>query len=141
MQLFAYLVLLLSAVMGIAAVDVQKSFLVSFSSDAPDSAVAQASTPAPVPLCPLISLVRAQTPIPLVARFRWQEWLADSSRPSTEQKIIDAKGTITHEYSLIKGFAATAGEKVYESMQVWVQSNGASVEEDQSVQVSGGAHN
>lgn len=42
MKLIAYLLLLLSAVMGIAAVDVQKSFLVSFDKSAPDSAVEQA---------------------------------------------------------------------------------------------------
>lgn len=67
-------------------------------------------------------------------------WLTVSTIP-TEQKIIDAKGTITHEYSLIKGFAATAGEKVYESMQLWTESNGATIEEDQNVQINGGKNN
>ncbi|CAN8103500.1 unnamed protein product [Discula destructiva] len=100
MKLFAYLLLLLSAVMGIAAVDVQKSFLMSFSKDA-----------------------------------------SDSSMNEAKQKIIDAKGTITHEYTLLKGFAATAGEKVYESLQVFAQDIGANVEEDLNVQVNGGTNN
>lgn len=47
MKLIAYLLLLLSAVMGIAAVDVQKSFLVYFNNDAPESAISQASTSFP----------------------------------------------------------------------------------------------
>lgn len=34
-----------------------------------------------------------------------------------------------------------AGEKVYESMQVWTESVGASIEEDQNVQVNGGNNN
>lgn len=42
MKLIAYILLLLSAVMGIAAVDVQKSFLVSFDKSAPDSVVEKA---------------------------------------------------------------------------------------------------
>lgn len=44
MQFFAYLLFLLSAVLSATAVDVQKSFLVSFDKDVPDSTVAQAST-------------------------------------------------------------------------------------------------
>lgn len=43
MKLISYLLLLLSAVMGISAVDVQKSFLVYFNNDASDSAISQAS--------------------------------------------------------------------------------------------------
>lgn len=61
MQLITYLLLFLSAAMGIAAVDVQKSFIVSFDKNAPDSALTQA-----------------------------------------KQMVIDAKGAITHEYTIIK---------------------------------------
>ncbi|KAJ4416690.1 hypothetical protein N0V82_006599 [Gnomoniopsis sp. IMI 355080] len=98
MKLIAYLLLLLSAVMGIAAVDVQKSFLVYFNDDAPESAMSQA-----------------------------------------KQKILDAKGSITHEYRLLKGFAATAGEKIFESLQVTGQSNGFTVEEDQTFKINSGS--
>lgn len=42
--------------------------------------------------------------------------------------------------SLSRGFAATAGEKVFESLQVYAQSNGASVEEDQEVNADGVHH-
>lgn len=61
MQLISYLLLLFTAIMGIGAVDVQKSFLVSFDQSAPQSAVDEA-----------------------------------------KQMITDAKGVITHEYTLIK---------------------------------------
>lgn len=61
MKLIAFLLAFLSAFMAVAAVDVQKSFLVSFDSNTDDSVVEKA-----------------------------------------KQMIIDAKGTITHEYRLIK---------------------------------------
>ncbi|KUI67318.1 hypothetical protein VM1G_03293 [Cytospora mali] len=63
---------------------------------------------------------------------------ADSVVQEAKQKIIDAKGFITHEYTLIKGFAASAGEKVYEDLQVWAQSSGASVEEDKVATINKG---
>lgn len=34
-----------------------------------------------------------------------------------------------------RAFAATAGEKVYESLQVWAQDTGATVEEDKVVSI------
>lgn len=61
MKLISYLLFFLSAAMGIAAVDVQKSFIVSFDKSAPDSALSQA-----------------------------------------KQMVIDAKGAITHDYTIIK---------------------------------------
>lgn len=36
-----------------------------------------------------------------------------------------------------RGFAATAGEKVFENMQVYAQSNNAKVEEDEIVNANG----
>lgn len=42
--------------------------------------------------------------------------------------------------SFCRGFAATAGEKVFESLQVYAQSNGATVEEDQVVNADGVHH-
>jgi hypothetical protein len=35
----------------------------------------------------------------------------------------------------VRAFAATAGEKVYESLQVWAQDTGAVVEEDKVVTI------
>lgn len=61
MKLITYLLAFLSVFMTVAAVDVQKSFLVSFDSNTADSVVDKA-----------------------------------------KQMIVDAKGTITHEYRLIK---------------------------------------
>lgn len=61
MKLIAYLLLFLSVVVGIMAVDVQKSFVMSFDKNTADSVVDQA-----------------------------------------KQMITDAKGAITHEYSIIK---------------------------------------
>lgn len=37
--------------------------------------------------------------------------------------------------AVFRAFAATAGEKVYESLQVWAQDSGAHVEEDQVVSI------
>lgn len=61
MQLISFLLLFLSAVLGVQAVDVQKSFLVYFQPDAPQSAIDEA-----------------------------------------KQIITDAKGVITHEYTIIR---------------------------------------
>lgn len=61
MKVISYLLLILSAAMGIAAVDVQKSFIVSFDQSAPDSALEKA-----------------------------------------KQMVTDAKGVITHDYTIIK---------------------------------------
>ncbi|KAK7746633.1 hypothetical protein SLS53_001818 [Cytospora paraplurivora] len=61
---------------------------------------------------------------------------ANSVVDDAKQKIKDAHGYITHEYSIIKGFAASAGVKVYEDLQLWAQSTGATVEEDQEVHIN-----
>ncbi|KAF3766252.1 hypothetical protein M406DRAFT_322293 [Cryphonectria parasitica EP155] len=96
MKPVSYLLLFLSAIMGISAVDVQKSFIVYFNKDTPQDVV-----------------------------------------NSAMQVIKDAKGQITHEYDLINGFAATAGEKVFDSMFTWVQSNGGAIEEDKTYSTQG----
>ncbi|KAH6656474.1 hypothetical protein BKA67DRAFT_654813 [Truncatella angustata] len=52
-------------------------------------------------------------------------------------EIKKAGGVITHEYNLIKGFAAKAPQKVIESMSVWTTSEyHATIEDDQPVQIS-----
>ena len=60
----------------------------------------------------------------------------DSVVNQAKQAIIDAGGVITHEYTLIKGFAATAGEKVLDSVQALSQEFVALVEDDQVLSVS-----
>lgn len=68
MKLIAYLLLLLSAVMGIAAVDVQKSFLVYFNDDAPESAMSQASM-----LPPQMTVISLAVP-PEGMKEVWGHW-------------------------------------------------------------------
>lgn len=55
----------------------------------------------------------------------------------TEAKdaIVNAGGVITHEYNLIKGFAATAGAKVLESVQTMGSKYQALIEEDKVVSI------
>jgi hypothetical protein len=36
----------------------------------------------------------------------------------------------------VRGFSATAGETVYEGLQVWAQDTGAQVEEDRTISVA-----
>lgn len=38
-------------------------------------------------------------------------------------------------HAVLRGLAATAGEKVFESLQVWAQGSGATVEEDKVVSI------
>ncbi|KAJ9133520.1 hypothetical protein NKR23_g10648 [Pleurostoma richardsiae] len=54
-----------------------------------------------------------------------------------KKAVLDAGGVITHEYHLIKGFAATAGEKVFQNLQAMGSKYNALVEEDQVVSVAG----
>ncbi|PSS22885.1 hypothetical protein M430DRAFT_116508 [Amorphotheca resinae ATCC 22711] len=51
--------------------------------------------------------------------------------------IKAAGGIITHEYKLIKGFAAEAPAKVLETVQAWGSDYHAVIEEDQMVSISG----
>ncbi|KIM98838.1 hypothetical protein OIDMADRAFT_19873 [Oidiodendron maius Zn] len=49
--------------------------------------------------------------------------------------IKAAGGMITHEYKLIKGFAAKAPAKILESVQTWGNDYHAVIEEDQMVSI------
>ncbi|KAI9730928.1 MAG: hypothetical protein M1818_008002 [Claussenomyces sp. TS43310] len=51
--------------------------------------------------------------------------------------IKSAGGIITHEYKLIKGFAAKAPEKVLETVSAWGVEYNAVVEDDGLVQTNG----
>ncbi|KAI0202566.1 hypothetical protein F4808DRAFT_420583, partial [Astrocystis sublimbata] len=50
--------------------------------------------------------------------------------------IRKAGGTITHEYKLLKGFAAKAPQKIIETVTAWSTEYKATIEEDQIVEIS-----
>ncbi|KAI0161315.1 hypothetical protein GGR57DRAFT_454305 [Xylariaceae sp. FL1272] len=50
--------------------------------------------------------------------------------------IRKAGGVITHEYKLIKGFAAKAPQKILDTVTAWSSEFNAIVEEDQMVEIS-----
>ncbi|KAI0846628.1 hypothetical protein F5Y00DRAFT_141739 [Daldinia vernicosa] len=52
--------------------------------------------------------------------------------------IRKAGGVITHEYQLIKGFAAKAPQQILETVSAWSAEYNAVIEEDQVVQISKG---
>ncbi|KAI0392559.1 hypothetical protein F5Y17DRAFT_356738 [Xylariaceae sp. FL0594] len=54
--------------------------------------------------------------------------------------IRKAGGVITHEYKIIKGFAAKAPQKILEAVSVWGSEYHAVIEEDQVVKISGPPH-
>ncbi|KAI0541347.1 hypothetical protein GGR58DRAFT_498145 [Xylaria digitata] len=56
-------------------------------------------------------------------------------------EIRKAGGTITHEYKLLKGFAAKAPQKIIESVTTWSTEYHAVIEEDQVVEISSPATN
>ncbi|KAH8657021.1 hypothetical protein BGZ60DRAFT_472438 [Tricladium varicosporioides] len=60
----------------------------------------------------------------------------DSIVDQAMDAIKEAGGLITHEYKLIKGFAAKAPAKVLEQVQTWGNDYQAVIEEDQMVTTS-----
>ncbi|KAL2170917.1 hypothetical protein VTG60DRAFT_4321 [Thermothelomyces hinnuleus] len=99
MRLFTFLVATLTLLSGAFAADIQKSVLVTYPPETPDSVVEQA-----------------------------------------KKAVVDAGGVITHEYTLIKGFAAKVGEKVIDSVSAQGKQYQVLVEEDQEVhQMNGGS--
>ncbi|KAG7285328.1 hypothetical protein NEMBOFW57_009950 [Staphylotrichum longicolle] len=97
MRLFSFLIAALTLVAGVIAVDIQKSVIVTYPPETPDSIVNQA-----------------------------------------KKAIVDAGGIITHEYTLIKGFAARVGEQVLGTVSAWGKDYQVLVEEDQEVHQMGG---
>ncbi|KAK4122573.1 hypothetical protein N657DRAFT_620455 [Parathielavia appendiculata] len=94
MRLFSFLIAALTLFSGVMAVDIEKSVLITYRPETPDSIISQA-----------------------------------------KKAVVDAGGVITHEYTLIKGFAATVGEKVLDTVSAWGNDSGylLAVEEDQEV--------
>ncbi|KAK4153889.1 hypothetical protein C8A00DRAFT_33362 [Chaetomidium leptoderma] len=97
MRLFSFLIAALTLVSGVIAVDIQKSVLITYPAETPDSIVDQA-----------------------------------------KKAVVDAGGIVTHEYTLIKGFAAKVGAKVLDTVSAWGQEYQVLVEEDQEVHQMGG---
>ncbi|KAL2135842.1 hypothetical protein VTI74DRAFT_6605 [Chaetomium olivicolor] len=96
MRLFSLFLAALTLFSGVIAVDIQKSVLITYPPETPNSVVDQA-----------------------------------------KKAVVDAGGIITHEYTLIKGFAAKVGEKVLETVSAWGQEYQVLVEEDQEVHQMG----
>ncbi|KAK4101381.1 hypothetical protein N658DRAFT_425529 [Parathielavia hyrcaniae] len=94
MRLFSFLITALTLLSGVIAVDIEKSVLVTYRPETPDSVITRA-----------------------------------------KKAVVEAGGIITHEYTLIKGFAATVGETVLETVSAWGEDSGylIAVEEDQEV--------
>ncbi|KAK4986170.1 hypothetical protein LTR66_007947 [Elasticomyces elasticus] len=62
----------------------------------------------------------------------------DSVVDRAKTAIKEAGGAITHEYKLIKGFAANAPASILESVSAWGAQYNAVIEEDQLVYANGG---
>jgi len=60
----------------------------------------------------------------------------DSILDQAKAAIKAAGGMVTHEYKLIKGFAAKAPAKVLENVQMWGNDYHAVIEEDQMVSIA-----
>ncbi|KAL3418672.1 hypothetical protein PVAG01_10388 [Phlyctema vagabunda] len=61
----------------------------------------------------------------------------DTVLEQAKEAIRLAGGVITHEYKLIKGFAAKAPAKALETVQTWGNDYHAVIEEDQMVKITG----
>ncbi|GAB1313367.1 Inhibitor I9 domain-containing protein [Madurella fahalii] len=94
MKPFAFLLATLTLLSGATAVETQKSVLISYPPETPDSILDEA-----------------------------------------KKTIVDAGGSITHEYKIFKGFAATVGAKILETVSVMGQEYQVLVEEDQGVHI------
>ncbi|CZT20033.1 related to serine proteinase inhibitor IA-2 [Ramularia collo-cygni] len=55
-----------------------------------------------------------------------------------KKAIIDAKGTITHEYNIITGFAAKVPSKVLDSIKTLGQKYNVLIEQDQEMSINSG---
>ncbi|TLD28180.1 hypothetical protein PspLS_03186 [Pyricularia sp. CBS 133598] len=63
----------------------------------------------------------------------------DSVVQKAKDTITESGGVITHSYDIIKGFAATVGEKILETVSTLDNQYKATVEEDQVLSISGDA--
>ncbi|KAG9243155.1 hypothetical protein BJ878DRAFT_512133 [Calycina marina] len=84
----------------------------------------------------IITLAMATTQAKKNIIVSYPDETPDSVVEQAKQAIIDAGGLITHEYKLIKGFAAQSPAKVLESVQTMGQQYNAVIEEDQMVSIN-----
>ncbi|KAK6825835.1 hypothetical protein PG990_002842 [Apiospora arundinis] len=61
---------------------------------------------------------------------------AEDVMTRAKDEITNAGGVITHSYTLFKGFAAKAPQKIIESVHAWSTEFNAVIEEDQEVKIS-----
>ncbi|KAK7920546.1 hypothetical protein PG985_008568 [Apiospora marii] len=61
---------------------------------------------------------------------------AEDVMTRAKDEITNAGGVITHSYTLFKGFAAKAPQKIVESVTAWSTEYNAVIEEDQEVKIS-----
>ncbi|KAL5118810.1 hypothetical protein ACEQ8H_003313 [Pleosporales sp. CAS-2024a] len=60
----------------------------------------------------------------------WPNDTPDSVIEAAKKAIIDAKGTITHEYNIIKGFACTGPASIFEFVSTMNADHQPEIEED-----------
>ncbi|KAF2033521.1 hypothetical protein EK21DRAFT_58431 [Setomelanomma holmii] len=60
----------------------------------------------------------------------WPNDTPDSVVEEAKQAIIAAKGTITHEYNIIKGFACTGPASIFEKVSTMNADHKPEIEED-----------
>ncbi|MCJ1352645.1 MAG: hypothetical protein MMC33_002629 [Icmadophila ericetorum] len=82
----------------------------------------------------LLGLVAAHEPSKQVI-VSYPQDTPDSVITQAMNALIAAGGIITHEYTLIKGFAATASVEALNAIQVLSSAYPATVEEDQIVTI------
>ncbi|TLS24798.1 hypothetical protein PpBr36_08076 [Pyricularia pennisetigena] len=63
----------------------------------------------------------------------------DSVLQQAKNMITESGGVITHNYDIIKGFAATVGEKILQTVSTMDSQYKATVEEDQVLSITGDA--
>ncbi|GAB7352938.1 hypothetical protein MBLNU459_g3518t2 [Dothideomycetes sp. NU459] len=112
---FTLHILLIALLVALAyAAAPQKAVIISYPKDTPDSVVDKAK-----------AAIKEAT---------------DRFSKLTQNAHAIQGGVITHEYNIIKAFAATAPSKVLESVKAWGTEYNALVEEDQMVQTNGATH-
>ncbi|RDW83104.1 hypothetical protein BP5796_04595 [Coleophoma crateriformis] len=90
-----------------------------------------------LPLFALASLVLAAAKPQKAVIVSYPDNTPDSVVTKAMDTIKSAGGIITHEYKLIKGFAAKAPAKALETVQTLGNEYQAVIEEDQMVSVAG----
>ncbi|KAF2232062.1 hypothetical protein EV356DRAFT_578647 [Viridothelium virens] len=86
----------------------------------------------------LVVCALAQTPPLKAVMVSYKQDTPDSILDQAKDAIRQAGGVVTHDFKLIKGFAANAPAEVLNSVQAWGTEHEATIEEDQIVHALGG---